>query len=48
MSKAIKTVKASIGQGANKIEFKMPIETAEKVIRLKAIIKKCKTNPIIS
>ncbi|MBP1593037.1 MAG: hypothetical protein H6Q12_55 [Bacteroidetes bacterium] len=35
-----KTVKASIGQGINKIEFKMPIETAEKVIRLKAIIKR--------
>jgi len=34
-----KTIKASIGKGANKIEFDMPIETARKVLDLQKWIR---------
>lgn len=36
----MKKVKASIGYGDNKVEFYMPIETAQKVVRLKQLILK--------
>jgi len=51
-----KTVKASIGQGAKKIYFDMPVETANKVLNLQRIIREqreiqkkeqCPTTPTI-